>query len=65
MNIIETSRIKMNLKQEDIAKAMGVTQATVSMWENGKASPSASKLMKLANLLGCKVEDLLREDAQR
>lgn len=40
---------------------MNVNQSTVSMWENGSASPSADKLPKLAQVLGCTIDALFEE----
>ena len=38
--LIKEVRIKMGFSQEDLARALGVSFATVNRWENGKTSPS-------------------------
>ncbi len=37
---VKKVRKELNLSQEDLAHAIGVSFATVNRWENGKASPS-------------------------
>ena len=52
-----------NLKytQVEIAEMMGVKQPQVSNWLNGKRIPTASNLVKLANILELYPEELLVE----
>lgn len=45
---IRDLRIQLNISQEDLARAIGVSFATVNRWENGKSLPSklaASQLL--------------------
>lgn len=51
-------RTTAGLSQEELAKLVGVTQATVSRWEAGKMVPNADKLRSLVKALGVKSEDL-------
>ena len=37
---VKKVRIQLNLSQEDLAHAIGVSFATVNRWENGKTLPS-------------------------
>lgn len=48
--------------QEVLAKKMNVDQSTVSLWESGKSKPQRKLHKKLAKLLGCTVDELLKED---
>lgn len=41
-------------------KRSGSKESTVAMWEIGKAMPRAALLPKLADILGCTVDELLR-----
>lgn len=41
------------------AKRLGVSANTINNWESGKTSPTADKLVKMAELYGCKVDELL------
>ena len=47
------------LSQNDIAKRMYVTHATVSRWENGSRLPDAVMISRLAGVLGVDVNILL------
>ena len=60
MNSMAEMRRRLKLRQIDVAKALGVSRIAVHNWENGKAYPSASKLIKLAEVLNCDVMDILR-----
>ncbi len=61
MNALKKMRLKRRLSQEDIAKKMGVTPATVCRWENGEFLPRADKLIALAKVLKCSVSALLKK----
>ena len=37
--------------QQSLADAVGVKQATVAMWETGKAVPSMKNLLKLSEIM--------------
>jgi DNA-binding transcriptional regulator YiaG len=37
---VKKVRSKLNLSQEDLSHAIGVSFATVNRWENGKTNPS-------------------------
>ena len=62
---ISEAREKRSLTQTDIAKQLGVTQGAVSQWENGTVKPRADLLPKLADVLGCTVDELLRTSEQK
>lgn len=49
------------LTQEQLAQLMGVSRQTVSKWESGQA-PELGKLLELADLFHCSLDDLLRQD---
>ena len=60
MNLAEM-RKRLELSQQDVADALGVTRIAVHNWESGKAFPATGKLKKLADVLKCDVVDILRE----
>lgn len=51
-------RKKLNMSQKELADKLGVTQGAISQWENGITSPRIEKLIELAKLLGCSIDDL-------
>ena len=59
---IRELRESKGLTQEALANRLSVKRTTVSMWESGESMPRADKLAPLAKLLGCTVDELLKED---
>jgi transcriptional regulator with XRE-family HTH domain len=45
-----------------VAEEMDVTDAAVAQWESGATSPRAKLLPTLAQLYGCTVDELLKEE---
>ena len=50
MSKIRQLRESRGMTQQGLADAVGVTQATVSDWENGKIKPDLVRAVKLADL---------------
>jgi transcriptional regulator with XRE-family HTH domain len=59
--IIDCRKAK-GLTQEQLAKLLGVTQGTVSQWENGLTHPAFNMLPRLANALGVTVDELIGKE---
>ncbi len=55
---IRTWRVRRQLSQATLASSIGVTQSTLSNYENGKRDLSVSILLKLADNLDVDLEDL-------
>jgi transcriptional regulator with XRE-family HTH domain len=49
---LRETRRRLRLKQGELAEKLGVTQGTISRWENGGQSPDMSAMMKLAEIAG-------------
>ena len=64
-NNIVTIRTEKGIKQEELAKAMGVSRQTISSLENGRYDPSITLAHKLASYFGLTIEELFcfEEDA--
>ncbi|APC48945.1 transcriptional regulator [Virgibacillus halodenitrificans] len=45
-------------KKKWVADQLGVSQVVLSRWINGHSNPSLENAFRLAELLGCKVDDL-------
>lgn len=56
---IRELRKENNMTQEQLAEKMGVTDKSISRWENGRTMPDISMLGILANELNCTVPELL------
>lgn len=61
MNAIKIYREKSGLSQAGLADRVSVSQQAVSQWESNNKTPTAKKLVELANIFQCTVDDLLRE----
>ena len=55
---IRALRDAAGMTQMELASSMGVVQNAVSNWENEVCLPRARQLPLLAELLGCKIDDL-------
>lgn len=56
---LKERRLEAGFSQAELARLLEVGQPTVSMWESGM-TPRPDKLVKLATLFHCTVDDLLR-----
>lgn len=59
---IRVLRQKAGMTQEQLAKKMNVDQTAVSRWETSDTKPLKKYRKKLARVLGCTVEELLKEE---
>ncbi len=56
---IAECRKKNNLTQLQLAEKLNITDRAVSKWENGRSLPDASIMLKLCDVLGISVNELL------
>ena len=59
-NIIKQLRKDRGLRQEDVAKVLGVSRQTIIAIENDKYNPTLELAMKIAKLLELPVESIFR-----
>lgn len=59
MNRLMLLRKEKGLRQADLAKEIGCTQATLSGWETGKFEIASNYLIKLCKVLDCTADDIL------
>lgn len=52
------------MKQEHLAKALDVSASAVGAWAQGLYLPRAELLPRIAELLGCSIDDLYRDYTQ-
>lgn len=57
-NRIEEVRTARGIRQEDFAKAMGVSRQTISSLENGRYNPSILLAYKIAKYFGMTIEEV-------
>lgn len=58
---ILTLRTQLGLSQGDLAEKLDVSRQSVSKWETGQSVPELDKIVKLADLFGITVDELVRE----
>lgn len=62
MTAIKDARKQRGLTQTELAQLINVTQGAISQWENGNSRPTLDNLVAIARALGCKVDDLIKEE---
>ena len=60
-NNLKYLREQQQVTQIYVAEKIGVTQQAIAKWENGESMPRAEKLIQLAKLFDCTVDELLGE----
>lgn len=64
-NRIEEIRNERGIRQDELAKLMGVSRQTISSLENGRYNPSILLAHKIAKFFGMTIEDVfIFEDLQ-
>ena len=54
---INQARMRKRMTQDDLAKAVGTARTTITMLESGHVDPSATRLFKIAQVLGVELRD--------
>lgn len=52
-------RTQHNMSQGDLADALDVSRQSVSKWENNSATPELEKLLKMSELFGVTLDELV------
>ena len=60
INGFEFCRKRAGLTQIEAATAIGVTQGTISMWENGRTYPVGERLKIVIAVYGCTYDELFQ-----
>ncbi|MGN6031991.1 MAG: helix-turn-helix transcriptional regulator [Thermomicrobiales bacterium] len=58
MKTIRQLRTEQGMTQREVAESLGVTVATVYLWEQQQVEPKASQLRELARLFGVSMDDI-------
>ena len=57
---LKEMRLKANMTQTELCYKLNVGQNTISQWETGERTPRAEKLIQLAEVLNCTIDELLK-----
>ena len=60
LNNLEVIRRQVGLRQAELSKFAGVSRKSINAIENGLYVPATVLALKIADTLGCAVEDLFR-----
>lgn len=56
---IKQNRLERKISQTTLAKAIGVTHAAISYWENGVNLPNISDCWKMAEFMNISIDELV------
>jgi len=62
---LRLERLKKDITQEELGRAIGVSSSAIGYWERGKREPSMDSLKKLADYFGCTVGYLVGHTNER
>ena len=65
MNMFQNMRCVARMTQEELARQLRVDRSTIAKWETGQSKPRAETLLKLAQILNCTVDELLRDPEEK
>ena len=57
--MLKEKRKEKGLTQKRLAELSGIPMRTIQNWENHMSEPLARPLKRVAEVLGCKVDDLI------
>jgi len=63
-NRLKTLREEHTLLQKELAKKLGLTQQTISLYESNKREPDIKTLKKIANFFEVSVDYLIENDSE-
>lgn len=64
MNELKLYRKDRGVSQKLLAQQIGVSEATIIRWEQGKSSPTAKELLQLSTALGVTPNELLNVNTE-
>ena len=64
-NRIKEHRARLNLKQEELAKLVGVRRETIGNLEKGKYNPSLVLAWNIAGVFGVPIEEIFTVESDR
>jgi len=59
---VKAARVKLDMSQEDLAKAVGVTRQTISYIESGEYNPTLNLCRKICKILHKNLDELFGEE---
>jgi DNA-binding XRE family transcriptional regulator len=53
---LEAARVNVHMTQDESAKALGISKATLISWEHGDTSPTMERAQQLSELYKCPLQ---------
>lgn len=63
-NHVKIARVKVDLTQQELADAVGITRQTVSLIEKGKYNPSLKLCLQICYAVNAKLDELFWVDEE-
>ena len=60
VNHVKQHRQRLNMTQDDLGKAVGVSRQSINSIERGRYVPSLELALKFANVFNCPTDDLFQ-----
>ena len=61
---MKIARMEVDMKQEDLAKAVGVTRQTIGLIESGEYNPTLNVCIAICKILGKTLNDVFWEESK-
>lgn len=61
MRGLRSMRRRAGITAADLAERMHYSRTTIYFWEQGRCWPSSQELPRIAEILGCSIDDLFTE----
>lgn len=58
-NNLKELRLENKMRQEELAKALGVSKGVISLWENGLREPNMYSLILIAKYFNISIDELI------
>lgn len=65
MKNLRNARKNNSLTMKELGQKIGVSESTISLYENGKRQPDNETIIKLSNILNCSTDYLLGIDENK
>lgn len=61
---LKARRNELELTQDFVATELGITRQTMSNWENGRSYPDIERIIRLSEIYGLSLDELLKGDQE-
>ena len=62
---LKNHRESRKISQSELAKRIGISQATISLWEDNKRTPTIDNCVQLADVYGISLDELIGHEVKK